>query len=76
MLNAGATPAQAAQVVQAPNGNTGDYAAGYTGPGASPPGAMDGIYGMLASMFGGNGNGMQVYQGLPASLSANGGGDQ
>ena len=59
MLNAGATPQQAAQVTSAPNGATDDYAAGYGTPAGqtASPGAMSSIMGALASMFGGGSGG-------------------
>lgn len=53
MMNAGASPQQAAQVATAPNGASGDYSAGYVDPSASS-GSLSSIYQALAGLFGGN----------------------
>ena len=60
MTTAGATPAQALQVAQAPNGATDDYAAGYGTPAGqvASPGGLSSLIGALSSMFGsGSGGG-------------------
>jgi hypothetical protein len=70
MLGAGATPAQALQVSQAPNGATDDYTAGYTGPAGA---SQQGLLASLMSMFGSNSGGAG---GLASMFGGSGGGGQ